>query len=276
MGFDVANLSTQGWNLEEDCVQHKAQELADYMGNPYSGETVVLFSLFDNFVYEAEDGGQRAPLKRAKDDGRFHAKGKLVMVEPDAMSSMCRKTIPLFRAAGKAKKVIVGPMERYLARKCCDDPTHMTNHGNEAFIFDLAAKLTVLREALRETLHSRRLQRFKVTSLAKLIGLDYTSQGAGRQLAAYWGNDPVHLNEAGYRAVAEALTTLGGRGDTGFTNCGPDRSQDRTRSRASWVAGTDRSSAATAGGGRRSWSGPSGPYRMGGDGGRKRPRRDGW
>ncbi len=109
---------------------------------------------------------------------------------------------------------LVCPIPRYVKTKCCDDPSHIANFGNE----DYEDELMDFQDQHRKIL----------VGWGSSQGLDYeifdpttvvnpTEPGLGNRLTtsgtSLWaGNDGVHLSPEGYRDVAMGLVDIG-RGD---------------------------------------------------------------
>ena len=74
--------------------------------------------LMDNNVFfsQGEDGSKSLPRKG--DDGIFHVKGDLVMVDKDSQYAILKLCKPLWEAARETNMVVVGPMARYITAGC--------------------------------------------------------------------------------------------------------------------------------------------------------------
>jgi len=120
----------------------------------------------------------------------------------EEVKHLFRPATVLFRARGLHKKIIIPPIERYIRSKCCSDIRHMTNFTTD-FLSQVADRLTAIRRALADHMHSCRVPNYKVVSAYSLLGL--REEGMEALLGALWDKDLVHLNTVGYAIMVESL-----------------------------------------------------------------------
>jgi hypothetical protein len=90
---------------------------------------VVVYQLFDNssFFGISADGTASLPVRGT--DGKYHVEGALGMIDRENFKQLFSMSVPLLRAGGQNKKVLVSPLGRYALESCCDDASHCSNRG---------------------------------------------------------------------------------------------------------------------------------------------------
>jgi hypothetical protein len=51
------------------------------------------------------------------------------MIDRDNFKQLYSMSVPLLRAGGQHKKVLLSPLSRYAVESCCDNNTHCSNRG---------------------------------------------------------------------------------------------------------------------------------------------------
>ena len=100
-------------------------------------------------------------------------------------------SLPVIRVGGKLKKVLLSPLPRFIMGRCCPDTGHLKNFGTKEYVRAMGNTLAEIDDWIRDLAFSKRILNF---SLRK------------KELAQWWGNDPVHMTEAGYAKLARNLT----------------------------------------------------------------------
>jgi hypothetical protein len=74
-GAIVIDLSVPGWRASTESVQRMISQLNGVLDEEYSGETIIIYQLYDNGVFLScdENGDRKLPVKM-KDD-KFHLRG---------------------------------------------------------------------------------------------------------------------------------------------------------------------------------------------------------
>ena len=135
--------------------------------------------------------------------------GELVLADWAALKKIFTTALPLIRAGGKNKKVILSPLPRYVNSKCCTAETHITNFGGKAYAKGMGNQLADIHGWLDDLARGRRLQNYEIVCPATALGVDdnasINDKSTQEGLRSRWGTDPVHLTPAGYTALAESL-----------------------------------------------------------------------
>ena len=124
------------------------------------------------------------------------------------MSRPCRSS----RRPGEL--TVIGPRPRYLLKKCCGDPDHITNFEDSNYAEMMGTGTRVGKE-LRNLLHARRIKCKKSLNPALLVGLTGSDRADPAKMVKIWGKGPVHPAEPAYNGMAKnhgRAWLQGGRG----------------------------------------------------------------
>ena len=262
----IVDLSDPSWVPSPDYIDCKVEELQEALNVPFEGNTMVVYQLLDSAVYRGRTRDGLSRPYRSPTDNKYHVDGKLEILEGEELKELIKSVIPLLRAGGHHKKVLVTPMQRYVTAPCCSDPDHIINFGRATYAADMVAGLATVREATRKVASDRRITNYRVASFEKLLG--WRDGTDNTTLKEYWGRDPIHLSPGGYRKVADNLVKWGDEDDA-FSNVKIASRDNRQK----WVANDDvvvnrrPSPERTRGGGH--WRGRGGHYTNRGGGGGK-------
>ena len=94
----------------------------------------------------------------------------------------------------------------FINGRCCPDESHLTNLGTREYVKTMGTSLAELEDWIRDLAYSKRIQLFSVICPATMVDLNNPSDKK-KELAKWWGTDPVHLLPAGYSKMAEKLAT---------------------------------------------------------------------
>ncbi len=120
--LEVMDISVRGWRLTETSVEEKTKELAEIVSSTDQAKTTIVYQLYDNTSYMVKRGdGTRGP------DGQYHVDGRLEVASREEAKRMVSTSIPLLRAGGQCRKVILTPSGRYKYFPCCSVRGHCVN-----------------------------------------------------------------------------------------------------------------------------------------------------
>jgi hypothetical protein len=206
LGAEVADLSVPGWRLSEANVEDSAALLREVLEEEWEGDTIVLFQLFDNTSYYAigPDGDASLPY-RSTEDGKYHIRGALGMVDRDTFKKEFSKAVPLLRAGGLHRKLLLSPLIRYATHNCCDKDDHCTNRSTGLNTM-LATGLANLETWLDDQAYLKRIRSFSVINPNNFLTSDTEaiSKKDAKKFKQLW-NGPVHMSDAGYRELAKSI-----------------------------------------------------------------------
>ena len=251
-GESVTCLAGPSWRLTGENIASTAVNLEEAVrANP---SAIVIFQMLDSSIYFSSSEEGEITLPKRVPDGRFHVPGELVLADWSALTKIFTNSLPFIRAGGRNKKLILSPLPWYINSKCCESESHITNFGGKAYAKGMGKQLADIHGWLDDLAHGKRLQSYKIVCPSTFIGLadnaTLKDKAEREKLRDRWGTDPVHLTEAGYAALAEALI------DSCMPGEEPDKSstvpKDTTNrrdgvSRSDWTASRWDSKAASSG-----------------------------
>jgi len=205
--LDVTDISVRGWRLTEAAVEEKARELKELVASTDEKRTTVVYQLYDNVSYMVKkaDGTRTLPTKGR--DGRYHVDGRLEIANREEVKKMVSTSVPLLRAGGHCRKVILTPSGRYKYTPCCTIAGHVSNIRERNFVRWMEEKLTELRGTVRDYVRMRNIKRATVIEMGQLL-TPTAGQSGYLHEEEVWGEDPVHLTAKGYSMVAAGLESL--------------------------------------------------------------------
>ncbi len=198
---------------------------------------VYVFQLWDNTLHAAwaEDS---ATIPHTKDSlGRFHVHGDAFIVPVSTQTEVFKMLLPLLRTASSHSSVLVGPLPRYLYVSCCRDKEHVTNLKNDDFRTKMRADCDNARQKIRDSAWINGLVRTKAINPGR--SLRELCERTGINERQVWGEDPVHPDREGYKAIAEEIVKVAATADAPPVQGkrAPDRSPHGDGKRAQWTRG---------------------------------------
>jgi hypothetical protein len=185
--------------------------------------------------------------------GTYHIDGSLVVADKPMVRELVSTATPLLKHLGSVRKLVLTPLARYWVAPCCDDPLHLTNYRLPGFLPRLGDAIHALRDGIRDTLFTKRIDNFRVLCPNHMIGVGQRravpSDEEAAASAALWGTDPVHPTGAAYRLMADLIEKYLSNEEAKYTNpprcagVGKRTLPDLSNERAEWIKGC---SAATA------------------------------
>jgi len=251
---EVIDLTSGGWTIDEESATSMASEIADQLAG-ISGKKAVIFQMFDNSIYYGKDQNGRR-ISSYKSEGTYHIEGELRTISKEELKERFEEATCMFRAAKEVPTIILGPIVRYMAVGCCDDPDHLTNFEDDDYGANVAGGIRALGQYLRQLVWHRRWKNVVVantTELMDLGGPNSVEEAAIRlpDLMDVWGDsDPIHPRKQAYDSLAKAMVelvrtkTLGGSGgddnlETKSGSRGLKRPrEEKTGRRPDWTLGS--------------------------------------
>ena len=139
-GDTINCMASPTWRLTEENVKSFALALEEAVkANP--GATII-YQLFDSSIFFASSAPGELALPKPGEDGCFHVVGDLVLADWSAFRKIFYVSIPLLRAGGNNRKILLSPLPRYSTAKCCQNEEHITNFGKKGFGTGMGSKLT--------------------------------------------------------------------------------------------------------------------------------------
>jgi hypothetical protein len=220
--WQVYDLTTPGWKITESNVTAKTAEITSLGDQIALENATIILQLYDNSVFLVGGAGGTKSLPVRDDRGRYHINSELVVADKAGVKSLTNKLVPLIRALRGAKKLFLSPLSRYWLNPCCGDPAHLVNYRTEGFLPCLGSATGILKDYIRDSLFTRHTSNFRVLCPNKILGIGQRKSKLpiedARDLAAEWGNDPVHPARVAYEKIATGILKDIGNGESRYTN----------------------------------------------------------
>jgi hypothetical protein len=107
--LEVVDISVRGWKISEKSVDEKVKELTEIVSQCDEKRTTIIYQLYNNCSFFAKKVGGTRALPEKRPDGKYHVEGRLEIATRDEVKRMVRTTIPLLRAGGQCRKIILTP-----------------------------------------------------------------------------------------------------------------------------------------------------------------------
>ena len=194
-GIPTGSILANGWRATkksaEDMAAHVRAELAERY---YSA---VVFQLLDNNIFFSKfEDGSLCPARKTS-DGHYHVDRELVVASRESQFAILKICTPLWEAAKGRHMVVVGPMPRYVTKRCCPEPDHVTNRARPEFYAKMKDDLVSCGTAIKDFLFTSGLRNGRV--------MDPGRQLRGLAAAEIWGTDPVHPKKEVYGLLANGV-----------------------------------------------------------------------
>jgi hypothetical protein len=201
------DLTRPGWRITDQAVRDLTTDVEDAMMDADMENTIMVVHLLDNNVYMVDKpGGEKCLLSKGQ-DGAYHIDGKLCVAGRDTVKELFSAVLPIIKAGGECRKIILSPLSRYWVAPCCYGSGHHVNYNDPGYLRSLGDSVYRIRDHLRDLAHLKRIRKYRVFCPNRLIGMgergDDPSIEELRVVANRWGADPVHPAADTYRVMAE-------------------------------------------------------------------------
>jgi hypothetical protein len=180
-------------------------QLSGVLDEEYSGETIIVFQLYDNGVFLScdEDGNRALPTKHR--DGTYHVPGRLVYADRQEFRELFTTTLPLLRAGRDHTKFLLSPLVRYLGKSCCSDMSHIINSTERNYGTVAGQALKDYGTWLQDLAFTRRIRNFAVLNPNSLLRKDDPTADNAQLVRELWRDGPVHMPKDGYELLCNKL-----------------------------------------------------------------------
>jgi hypothetical protein len=205
--LDVVDISVREWKISDSSVEEKVKELTEIVSQSDEKRTTIVYQLFDNcsFYVKKEDGRRELPVRGA--DGKFHIDGKLEIATREDVKRMVSSAIPLLRAGGQCRKLVLTPGCRYRYNQCCLTKGHCANMRDRNYGKWMEEKLAEVRGIVRDYVRMQNIKRASVMEMGQLI-IQPAGQSDYLHEEEVWGEGPIHMTATGYKLAAEGLESV--------------------------------------------------------------------
>ncbi len=249
--WKITNLTRPGWRISANSFAELVTTL-ESSTVVWNSATVIL-QLFDNSVYMVGRPGGEKKLPCKDRPSTYHIDGSLVVADKPTVRELVCTVILLLKHLGAARKLFLTPLARYWVASCCDDILHLNNYRLPGYLPRLGDAIHALRDGIRDTLFTKRIDNFRVLCPNRMIGVGQRrgvpSDEEAAASAALWGTDPVLPTSAAYRMMADLIEKDLSNVDARYTNPPKNVNNDKqpcpdlSRKRAEWVRGCSAASA---------------------------------
>jgi hypothetical protein len=150
-------------------VDENVKELSELLESTDEKRTTVVYQLFDNmsFMVKKLDGMRHLPKKGP--NGKYHVDGKLDISSREKMKKLVSKSIPLLRAGGHCRKIVLTPAARFKRSPWCNTRGHCSNLQDKNYEQWMEERLVEVRCIIRDYVSMRNIKRVTVMELGQLI-----------------------------------------------------------------------------------------------------------
>ncbi|MFO0007637.1 MAG: hypothetical protein ACK559_41635, partial [bacterium] len=147
-----------GWKISEKSVDEKVKELTEIVSQCEEKRTTIVYQLYDNSSFFAKKADGTRTLPEKGPDGKFHVDGRLDIATRDEAKRMVSTSIPLLRAGGQCRKIILTPGSRYRYNPCCLTRGHCSNLSERNYGKWMEEKLSELKSTVRDYVRMRNIK----------------------------------------------------------------------------------------------------------------------
>jgi len=110
-------------------VDENVKELSELLESTDEKRTTVVYQLFDNITFIVK----KRQLPEKGPDGKYHVEGRLDIASREKVKKMVSKSIPLLRAGGNCRKIVLTPTARFRRNPCYITRGHCSNHHDKNY-----------------------------------------------------------------------------------------------------------------------------------------------
>jgi hypothetical protein len=144
------------------------------------------------------------------EDGIYHLEGEVTVCSRDTQLEHLNSIKPLLELADKRKCLLLTPLPRYVAAKCCTNPEHCSNRRYPDFVQHMRDALELLRKHFKDFLYYRSMRHIKI--------LDPGMDIRGLSLEEIWEEKAIHLTALVYCRIAASVIKIAEAMDTKLNN----------------------------------------------------------
>ncbi len=196
-----------------DLEQYKVQELLE---NNYDEKDIVVIDLWANCAFMGtDDQGLPCRAKKGQGDSKYHVTGKMQAAPRTLFEKVLGEARAIFESACNAKVVLVIPFPRYITGKCCHDPEHLTNWGQESQSAEIYRAIESAESAIAADSAGMTFSTLSVIEVFNGSDLDLSEVTTPDGQSIWREADPVHLSQQAYSELAAAVMALHGESGGG-------------------------------------------------------------
>jgi hypothetical protein len=205
--YEVIDLTIPGWIASKENIDSLVTRMSELKN---LGNFAVIMDLHGNstFRFSQFDGTQALPIKEGK---KYHFPGEILPVSDDLFTKINDSLKTILLSAQDHIKIIIPPLPRYVFDRCCTNTSHCKNFCTDNYQTKVLDSCTHLRNILKKRLAEMGCANYWVLDgLGAILGVNSgTDRGGNSEIIAelrpYLGSDGVHLNEMGYKNLANVI-----------------------------------------------------------------------
>jgi len=224
---DVRDVTQSGWRLDKDKIKNMADDIRMAIDSTEGEKAVLVLHMLDNDLYIGVENGEFIGRAHKGADQRYHIRGMLGICTEEMLKDTFIQSMPIFRAGKELPTILVGSLPRYTIAKCCRSKSQVTNFGMASFTNDVARGVKEVGKQLKLLIFYRGMK--NKTLLNPNVALRLAAR-SGEEIAALWGEDPVHPKMEVYQAISRDVMTKASESQTKWAMLQVAKSAKRKRS----------------------------------------------
>jgi hypothetical protein len=160
-GALVVDISIPGWRIRAKAVEAMIGDLNAILDENFTGDTCIIYQLFDNNTYLSFDVSGTRALPVKLDNNRYHVPGRLVFLERTG-KELFMLALPLLQAGGNNTNIMLSPLMRYVNSSCCSNSSHLTNRKERKLSTAMGEAIREIKEWISDFAFTRRIRNFAV------------------------------------------------------------------------------------------------------------------
>jgi hypothetical protein len=213
-GANCRFVGAPGWVASKDSLGEAARQIRAFSTD--EKDTIVVDLWSNSAIMGTDDQGLPCRAHKIPGDSKYHIIGKMQAAPRTLFEKVMGEAKPIFDAAGGSKIVLVLPFPRYISGKCCHDPEHLTNWGQESQSAEIYRAIDSAEMAIAAYSTETTFSTLSVINTFNGSDLDLAEVTTSDGLPIWREADPVHLSQTAYNELAAAVGEQhdgGGGGD---------------------------------------------------------------
>jgi len=206
MGAAVTDLSISGWVTHTKAVQTLLDNVSIHLSGPTIPENTVYVMDFlgnSSVGFSQSDDSFGMPCKI---NGTWHLLGDAVVMENATVERLVSCLEHVFNKFLKhSKKVFLPPIPRYVFKGCCGDLAHAPNVRSAGHAPNMLSEHCRVRHCMKNALVEQKTQNMRILDVLGSLTETLFPAEQVKKLRTLYSPDSVHLNDAGYRALAAGI-----------------------------------------------------------------------
>jgi len=220
-GADCRFVGAPGWVATKDSLGEAARQIRTLSLGDHD---IVVIDLWANCAFMGTDeNGLPCRARKGQGDPKYHVIGKMQAAPKTLFERVMGEARAIFESCGSAKVILVIPFPRYINGKCCHDPEHLSNWGQEGQTAEVYRAIESAESAIAADSAGMTFSTLSLIEVFNGSDLDLTEVTTPDGHSIWREADPVHLSQPAYSELADAVMAMHGEGGGG------DRPRKRPR-----------------------------------------------